>query len=84
TFYNDEGDNYNYERGYYELFKIKWDDENKLLIFSDRSGKGYREMINDINFNLVLVNSLKGIGIHEIDNPDKKIVYQGKALSCQL
>lgn len=33
TFYEDENDNYNYEKGMYSTFTIKWNDVNINLLF---------------------------------------------------
>ncbi len=82
--YNDEGDNYNYEKGYFQLIKIKWDDASKRLIISDCKGKGYHEMLDKITFNMIIVNQKQGLGLEEAGKVDKTIVYKGKALSCQI
>ncbi len=82
--YNDEGDNYNYEKGYYQLINIKWDDKNRRLTFSDRKGKGYDEMPTEITFNVVIVDLECGIGVEEANTVDKTIVYEGKVISCKI
>ena len=40
TVYEDEGDNYNYEKGDSSSFEIIWNDKNNTLTISDRKG-GY-------------------------------------------
>jgi alpha-D-xyloside xylohydrolase len=37
-FYDDEGDNYNYERGACEVIPVSWDDKQSLLTIGDRAG----------------------------------------------
>lgn len=84
SLYNDEGDNYNHEQGYYQLVTIKWDDENRQLMFYDYEGKGFDEMPSEIVFNVVLVDQYRGTGIEETNNFHKTIVYKGQALSCNV
>lgn len=82
--YNDEGDNYNYENGYYQLVNIKWDDQNRQLDISERQGKAYAGMPNEIIFNVVIIDSTEGVGIAESQTTNKRIVYNGRALSAQI
>ena len=39
TLYEDEGDNYNYERGAYSTITMHWDDASKTLTIGDRQGE---------------------------------------------
>lgn len=38
TLYEDEGDNYNYERGVYSTIVMKWNDRNRTLTIAPRQG----------------------------------------------
>ena len=38
TLYEDEGNNYNFEKGAYATTKLKWDDKNGRLTIEDRQG----------------------------------------------
>lgn len=38
TIYEDEGDNYNYEKGAYSTIPIRWDDSRRTLTIGKRSG----------------------------------------------
>ena len=53
TLYEDEGDNYNYEKGYHSEIIFKWNDRTRTLSISARQG-GYKGMILDRKFTLVL------------------------------
>jgi alpha-D-xyloside xylohydrolase len=74
--YEDENDNYNYEKGKYTIIHFKWDDQLKTLTISDRLGE-YAGMPKSHNFNIVLVKNDNGIGLYP-GKPIKRIKYIGK------
>ena len=53
TLYEDEGDNYNYEKGYYATITFVWNDKARTLTIGTRQG-GYKGMILDRQFTIVL------------------------------
>ena len=53
TLYEDEGDNYNYEKGYYATITFQWNDKSRQLTIGTRQG-GYKGMILDRKFTIVL------------------------------
>ena len=53
TLYEDEGDNYNYEKGYYATITFLWNDKSRQLTIGTRQG-GYKGMILDRKFTIVL------------------------------
>lgn len=53
TLYEDEFDNYNYEKGLCSTIKFKWNDKTRTLSILDREGK-FPGMIEKRNFNVVL------------------------------
>jgi alpha-D-xyloside xylohydrolase len=53
TLYEDEGDNYNYENGYYATITFTWNDKARQLTIGTRQG-GYKGMILDRQFTIVL------------------------------
>lgn len=81
--YEDENDNYNYEKGIYSTITFNWDDAKKTLIISDRNGS-FPGMLNERKFNLVLVGANKGVGENLTVQPDKQIIYTGKKLAVKL
>jgi len=77
TIYEDEGDNYNYENGAYATTKIVWYEGIKQLVFQSRKGN-YNGMALEREFNIVLVSNGYGVGIDEIKDFTRSIVYEGK------
>jgi alpha-D-xyloside xylohydrolase len=74
--YEDENDNYNYEKGLYSLIKFKWDDTAKTITIEDRNGE-FLGMIKNRNFSIALVNENNGTGIN-ISKQTKNIGYSGE------
>lgn len=58
TLYEDEGDNYNYEKGMYATINFHWDDANKILTIGKQEGN-YPGIIKDRQFNIVTPNGKK-------------------------
>lgn len=81
-FYEDENDNYNYEKGKFSVFKLRWNDKKHQLIISDTKGN-FPGMLKQRIFNIVLVNGMHGSTV-ATTNADKSIVYTGKAVSVVL
>lgn len=77
--YEDENDNYNYEKGSYSLIPIEWNEENQTLTIGERIGR-FPGMIEERTFSIVWVKEGHGIGIDIEPYPDKTIVYKGKPL----
>jgi alpha-D-xyloside xylohydrolase len=75
TLYEDENDNYNYEKGIYSTIEFKWDDKAKTLTIDTRKGS-YPGMLKERTINVILVNSNHGIGAGTV-KPDKTILYTG-------
>jgi alpha-D-xyloside xylohydrolase len=78
--YEDENDNFNYEKGLYSLISFHWDDDQKALTISDRKGE-FPGMLKTRTFNIVLVSENKGIGVETTEESAKSIKYIGKKLS---
>ena len=51
--YEDEGDNYNYERGQYTTINLQWDDKRHTLTIGRRQGS-YPDMIENRMFTIVM------------------------------
>jgi len=54
--YEDEGDNYNYEKGVYSTITFKWNDKKQTLTIGSVAGE-YPGMLNDRTFNVRVVGS---------------------------
>jgi alpha-D-xyloside xylohydrolase len=83
TLYEDEGDNYNYEKGKYATIDFLWKDKDRTLMVGNRKGS-FPGLRRDITFNVVLVNTNNGIGMEMPKKIDKSIQYAGKAVSYKL
>lgn len=77
TLYEDENDNYNYERGVHATISFTWDDSADSLTIGDRVGT-YPGMVQDRTFKIVFVREGRGIGGGLTDPADKTILYSGK------
>jgi alpha-D-xyloside xylohydrolase len=82
TLYDDEKDNYNYEKGQYATIGLKWDDKAKTLTISDRKGE-FPGMLEKRNFEIVLVNEKNGAGLVS-SGKLKSIKYSGKQMKIIL
>ncbi len=81
--YEDEGTNYNYEKGKYATIDIAYDDASKTLTFSARKGQ-FPGMLKNRRFNVVLATKDAPKPLN-LNNPEGKMVqYAGKAVSVQL
>jgi len=81
--YEDEGDNYNYEKGAWSIIPFEWKNETNMLTIGDREGE-YEGMLKDRIFNIVIVNDTKGTGIDIEKNPDSSVRYNGRKLEIKL
>jgi alpha-D-xyloside xylohydrolase len=83
TLYEDEGDNYNYEKGAYSTITFNWNDAKKTLTIGERKGT-FAGMTAERKFNLVLVRKNNGTGMNEVIKFDKTVVYNGKKVEVKL
>ena len=81
--YEDEGTNYNYERGRYATIDISYNDQARTVTFSQRQGS-FKGMLKQRRFNIVLVTPGAARQLN-LDNPQGTMVqYNGKAVSVKL
>ena len=81
--YEDEGTNYNYERGKYATIDISYDDLARTVSFSQRKGQ-FQGMLKNRRFNIVLMTKDAPKAL-DLEAPVGKIVeYNGKAVSVNL
>ena len=83
TLYEDENDNYDYEKGKYSTISFKWDDVKNTLTISNRKGL-FPGMLTERKFNIVRVGKNKGIGINSAEKFDKEVIYEGKEIIINL
>jgi alpha-D-xyloside xylohydrolase len=80
TLYEDENDNYDYEKGVYATIPIHWDETNRLLTIGDRSGR-FPGMLDKRTFRVVFVSENHGVGIDPTEKSDQIVQYVGKTLT---
>ena len=77
TLYEDEKNNYNYEKGVYSTITFKWNDKEQTLTISDRKGT-FPGMLKSRTFNIVLVDKQNGVGNTPAVKFSKILKYSGK------
>ena len=82
-FYEDENDNYNYEKGSSSTFSFKWNDKLHTLTISDRKGS-FTGMAAKRKINIVLVKKGYGTAGAITAKADKGVTYQGKEMVVKL
>ena len=70
TLYEDENDNYNYEKGQFTTITFRWNDKKQQLSVDDRKGS-FKGMLTERKFNIVFVGS---------DKASIQATYTGKKL----
>jgi len=76
TLYEDENDNYNYEKGLYSTIEFKWDDETNTLNIGKRQGH-FPRMLKTRTFQVIIVSPKHGTGIDATDEIGKVVKYNG-------
>ena len=81
--YEDEGTNYNYEKGKYATIDITYDDAAKTITFGTRKGS-FDGMLQNRRFNVVLVSPTKAQQL-DLEQPQGKMVsYNGTEQKIKL
>ncbi len=80
TLYEDENDNYNYEKGSYATIPFRWDDARRVLTIGDRQGQ-FPGLLASRTFRVVFVGERRGVGIEPSTTPDKVVKYSGKQIT---
>ena len=83
TLYEDENDNYNYEKGLYSTITFNWNDSSNTLTINDREGT-FPGMLEQRRFNFIRVSKNRGSGIDEMEKFDKEIIYNGQKTEIKL
>ena len=80
TLYEDENDNYDYEKGAYATIPLHWDDAGHTLTMGDRRGQ-FPGMLESRSFRLIFVSENHGVGVSPTDAADKVVEYSGKQIT---
>jgi len=83
TLYEDEGDNYNYEKGVYAETPIRWDETSRELTIGKRKGK-FPDMVKERTFRIVLVSPVTGVGIKPTEKVNAEVHYTGQTVKIKL
>jgi alpha-D-xyloside xylohydrolase len=79
TLYEDENDNYDYEKGAYATIPLHWNEAKQVLTIGDRKGR-FPGMLEARTFKIVFVSENHGIGVDALDQVDKTVPYSGKEI----
>lgn len=80
--YEDEADNYNYEKGEYTTIRMTWNDKNREFTIHPRQGS-YAGMLQNRNFRVVVVDKQQGLGMDN-ESCTTNIEYTGKKVKTQF
>lgn len=83
TLYEDENDNYNYEKGVYSTINFSWNDKKGTLTISDRNGE-FPGMLKERKFRIVKVSTERGLGDKQAETAGELVNYNGKKVSVKL
>jgi alpha-D-xyloside xylohydrolase len=78
--YEDEGDNYDYEKGAYATIPVHWDEAAHFLTIGTRQGQ-FPGMLDSRTFRVVFVREGHGVGIGQTEPPDQVVHYSGAAVT---
>jgi alpha-D-xyloside xylohydrolase len=82
TLYEDEGVNYNYEKGAFAQIPITWDEAGKTLTIGARQGT-FPGMLAARTFNVIFVSKDKAAGFAFDAKADKTVRYTGAAVQVK-
>jgi alpha-D-xyloside xylohydrolase len=81
--YEDEGLNYNYEKGAFSTINFTYSESAKTLTIADRKGK-FEGMLENRIFNIILITPKKAKALNFNQTPDKTVRYTGKQTITKL
>jgi alpha-D-xyloside xylohydrolase len=77
--YEDENDNYNYEKGVYSTTSFHWNEKAQTLTIGKREGE-FPGMLKERKFRILWVREGHGIGVEIASDVDEVIRYAGEKL----
>ena len=83
TLYEDEGLNYNYEKGAFSKISVIYNNATKTVVIGPREGS-FEGMVSEREFRLILVDKEQPRPIDFTAEPDQIISYTGTETSIQL
>jgi alpha-D-xyloside xylohydrolase len=82
TLYEDENDNYGYEKGAHAEIPIHWNDAEHALTIGARQGE-FPGMLRQRTFRVVVVRADHGVGVEPTVAPDRAVSYSGAAVTVK-
>ncbi len=82
TLYEDEGVNYNYEKGQFAKIHMQWENASRTLTIGQREGS-FPGMLKQRKFNVIVVDAANPVGFGS-KKYAKTISYDGKMTSVKL
>jgi len=79
TLYEDEGDNYGYEKGVYAVIPIEWSEADQTMKIGERQGE-FPGMLKERTFRIVWVSLDHGVDVADTVPPDSVVSYSGTAV----
>jgi len=83
TLYEDENDNYNYEKGNHATIDFKWNNSKHELTIGQREGK-FPGMIKERTINIIIVSKDHGTAVEICPQPDKIVKYYGAKVEVKF
>lgn len=82
TLYEDEGTNYNYEKGKYATIPLSYNNKTGTLTIGERKGS-FNGMLQQRTFNVVWVTKENKVGLDKPYQPARTFMYTGKAVTLK-
>lgn len=82
SLYEDEGDNYNYEKGKYTIIPFSWNEKTQAFSIGKIQGI-YAGSLKKRVFSIVLVKEGNGVGVNN-DGIKKDMIYSGKPITTKM
>lgn len=83
TLYEDEGLNYNYEKGAFSKINISYNETSKTLVIGDRQG-AFQGMLQQRVFKIMVITPQKARAFDFESAIDKEIKYKGKTITFKI
>ena len=80
TLYEDEGINYNYEKGSYSKIRFSYAEGKRELTVDERKGE-FEGMLKSRTFNFIFIDKNKSVGFDPDVIPDRTITYTGEKVT---
>jgi alpha-D-xyloside xylohydrolase len=83
TLYEDEGNNYNYEKGSYSTIGFSYNEEKKEMTINERKGE-FSGMLKIRKFNIVLISKEKPVTFEPESANGQTVIYSGNKIVVNL